>query len=371
MNNKVCFFVNSHLFTVKHRLPLAKFLKEKNYIVHFIVPDESKAHEEVQKNGFPFKTVQLSRSKFNFFSEMKSLIMLFNIIKFEKPDFIINATIKPVLYGTLLSSILKVPYIINLITGLGSVFTNNKLTNIKRYLIQTIYFLLFKFLKQNVIFQNKNDFKTIIKKNIKYSANFHIIPGSGVVDQYKATPINNKKNIIFVGRIIHEKGIKTFVETAKIIKKKRKDISFILVGPADFGNPSSISNETIRSWENEGIVSWQNEVQDMEKVYSDSTIIVLPSIREGFPKVLLEAGLCSRPVIASNVPGCRDVVLHGKTGFLFRYGDHKALSEYILKIIDNKTELNNIGKYARKHIYENFTDKIIIPKYFDIITNKS
>ena len=139
------------------------------------------------------------------------------------------------------------------------------------------------------------------------------------------------------------------------------------MGPLDAGNPSFINKKTIKMWESEKIIEWWENVDDIFDVYKNSSIIVLPSYREGLPKTLLEAGLTGRPVIASDVPGCRDVVLHGKTGYLFPLNDSETFSSYILDLIDNEEKMKKLGLAGRNHVIKHFSTDLIIPQIINEI----
>ncbi len=366
---KIAFIINSHAFTAIHRISLAKFLNQKSHDVIFFIAGENSGASKVISKEFTFKTFGMSRSGKNIIDELLSLYKLASLIKHEKPDCVINATIKPVLYGTLASHILGVPNIINLITGLGSVFINKdgKKSHFK-YLIMFLYQLSFFFIKQNVIFQNKSDLRAICKNEKSYKAKHHLIPGSGIdPSPFNVKPFPKIKRVIFVGRMIFEKGLKTFIECAQSLSNIRNDISFVMVGPYDKGNPSAINKDLINHWtKNPAIEYWGNE-DNISQVYEKASIVVLPSLREGMPKVLMEAGLSGRPVIASNVPGCRDVVLNEKTGLLFKLNDVNDLEKKILKIIDDLSTMRVMGKNAKSHIKMKFSTSIVMPKFESII----
>ena len=370
---KIAFIINSHTFTAIHRMPLAKFLKQQNHeIIFFIAGNKSGASKVISKE-FIYKTFGMSRSGKNLINELFSLCQLISLIKNEKPDCVINATIKPVLYGTLASHILGVPKIINLITGLGSVFINQDGEKTpSKYLIMFLYQLSFFFIKQNVIFQNKSDLKAIGKYEKSYKAKYHLIPGSGIDPSlFNIKPFPKTKRVIYVGRIIFEKGLKTFIECAQSLYKIRDDISFVMVGPCDKGNPSAINQDLINHWTKHPAIEYWGEKDNITEVYEKASIIVLPSLREGMPKVLMEAGLSGRPVIVSNVPGCRDVVLNEKTGLLFKLDDVNDLEKKILKIIDDSSTMRVMGQDAKNHIKKHFSTSIVMPKFESIIVGNN
>tara|TARA_B100000315_G_C14559927_1_gene579996 strand:+ start:930 stop:2051 length:1122 start_codon:yes stop_codon:yes gene_type:complete len=361
--------INGHQFTAKHRLPLIIHLLLQGYEIKCVVPKESEAHIELIKNNIQTINWNISRKGTNPLLELLSIFRLFKIYKKESPIAIIHATIKPVLYGSIVSKITKSSQIINLVTGLGSMYVSKGWFNkIKRNIISAIYKLFFSFIPQTVIFQNESDKNYLINNHRFKLLNEVVISGSGVkIKDFPLCKFPVQKNVTFIGRIIKEKGIFTFINAAKIIKEKRKDICFSLVGPLDAGNPSFINKKTIKMWESEKIIEWWENVDDIFDVYKNSSIIVLPSYREGLPKTLLEAGLTGRPVIASDVPGCRDVVLHGKTGYLFPLNDSETFSSYILDLIDNEEKMKKLGLAGRNHVIKHFSTDLIIPQIINEI----
>jgi len=330
------------------------------------------AHELKQRNIFLINW-KISRKGIGVFKEIKSLIKLYQIYRRESPDIVIHATIKPVIYGSIASFLnKKSESIVNLVTGLGSVFISKGLFEkiVKKFII-IIYNLIFRLVPQTIIFQNKSDKKELLKNNNYPLLNTVIIPGSGVtVSDFPIFDFPYQKRISFIGRIIKDKGIDTFIKAAKKIRSNRKDIIFSLVGPLDSGNPSFFGEEKINKWESEKIVEWNYNVENILDVYNNSSIIVLPSYREGFPKTLLEAGLTGRPVIASDVPGCRDVVVHGKTGYLFPLNDSETFASYILELIDNQEKMKKMGLTGRNHVIENFSSDVIIPQIVNCISKQ-
>ena len=371
-SKKILLVINGHQFTAKHRIPLIKYLLKIGYKVKCITPEKSNAQKELIKNDIITISWAVSRKGLNPFSELKSIYQLLQIYHKESPMIVIHATIKPVIYGSIASFLNKRSgSIVNLVTGLGSVFISKGLFEkiVKKFII-IIYNLIFRLIPQTIIFQNKSDKKELLKNNYYPLLNTVIIPGSGVpISDFPIFDFPYQKRISFIGRIIKDKGIDTFIKAAKKIRSNRKDIIFSLVGPLDSGNPSFVGEEKINKWESEKIVEWNYNVENILDVYKNSSIIVLPSLREGFPKILLEAGLTGRPVIASNVPGCEDIVIHGETGYLFPLNDSDKFVKYMVDLIDDKKKMKEIGEAGRKHVIKNFSTDIIIPQIAHEIEN--
>lgn len=356
--------INSHLFTAKHRIPLIMRLKSNNYNVICAVQKNSKAEKLLISKKINTVNWSVSRKgKFIFF-ELISMYRLLKLYLKLKPDMVIHATIKPVIYGTIASYFAKVGNTINLITGLGSVFVKSGLiAKLFKTIIVSLYKIVFRLGHQKIIFQNDNDrFELMPKKSYK-NVKIIRIAGSGVdISDFPILPFPKTIRITLIGRIIKEKGIDFFINTSKIIKKNYPNVKFTLVGPVDIGNPSFISEDYLLSLNQENEVEWWNSKNDILSVYKESSIVVLPSLREGLPKTLLEAGLCGRPVVATDVPGCRDVVINGKTGYLFPLNDKRTYIDQIEDLINNKEKMILMGKAGHEHIVNNFSTEKIIPK---------
>ncbi len=363
-NKKLVLIVlNGHEFTAKHRLPLIKHLMNLEYQVKCVVPERSNAGNLLVDNNIEIISWNISRSGKNIFSEVKNIFSLIKIYKSQNPFLVIHATIKPVIYGTVASKFISCK-VGNLITGLGSVFIQENFKNkLIRFIVTKVYHFLFRFFNQTIIFQNESDRQLLVGKKKFNRIKYAVVPGSGIDCPSKSSgELSKKLNVTFIGRVIYEKGIQTIINASKKVKKIRNDIEFNLIGPIDTENPSSISKGQVKLWEEKGLINWYGKVDNIDDYYINSRIIVLPSLREGLPKVLLEAGCFSRVVIATDVPGCRDVVRNNETGFLIKCDDASALSNKILKIIDDERLLNSMGAEARKHIVNTFSSDIIIPQ---------
>lgn len=362
--NKIIFIINNHLFTAKHRLPFIKSLQSQGFILKVIVADNTEASYEFSKNGITVINWALSRSGLGIFSNLRSLKNLYLILKNESPDLIINATAKPIIFGTFVSIVLKKIQVLNLVTGLGSVFIGKTLKNLLlKFIVKLLYKIIFNLKPQTIVFQNSYDEQQILGLKKYKTLRSVLIKGSGVETlNFKKTSFPKKLRVVFVGRLIKEKGIECFIEAANQIIKKRSDIIFTLVGPIDRGNPSYISEKYVKKISKNKNIEWLGKQKDIKKIYSISSIVVLPSLREGLPKVLLEAGLSAKPVIASNVPGCSDVVVENKTGYLFPVNNSSMLARKILSIIDDRNKMKKMGLQGREYIKKTFSTDVIIPQ---------
>ena len=286
----------------------------------------------------------------------------------EKPDFFLGFTHKINIYGGFIARILNIKSIIN-ITGLGTAF-------MKKNIFRNILILLYKFALGNKnisFFQNKDDRNLFLKNNLVKKNNSFLIPGSGIdLKKYNILKKKiNKKNInfLFIGRLIKDKGILEFIEVAKEIKKKEKlDITFSVIGSIDSQNSSSITYEEYLNFKNMKILNFLGKKKNIKKYLSKTDCIVLPSYREGLPRVLLESSAMSLPAITTNVPGCRDVVKDGYNGFLCKARNKNSLLKAIYRFLNLSYKKRLImGKNSRKKAEKYFNEKIVFERYKKII----
>ena len=353
------------------RYSLMKALRNKNYNVIAVAPKDK--FSELLKREFEFiELTNLNRRGKNPLKDLKLFFEFFNIYKEIKPDLVINFTIKPVIYSSYACSLLKIRTI-SVITGLGYVYTRE---NILPRITNILYKLSLTY-NTNIIFQNLEDMKMFLEKEIVSKEKALLIKGSGI-DTVKFSPtfceslsqISEKGNVTFlmISRILWDKGVKEFVESAKFIKKKYPYVKFQLLGPIDSGNPSGISKETIRNWQKMGIIEYLGETEDVRPFICQADCIVLPSYREGLPRVLLEAMAMEKPIITTDVPGCRDTVIDGINGFLVKPRDIKDLRTAFEKFLNLPAkERKRMGKKGREMVLKEFDEKIVIEKYLEVI----
>lgn len=345
-------FGSSSISITLFRLPLIEEIIKKGHTVEVWGPadqDSKRVITKLKKLGINYRIININNTSLNFTKDIKHIIQIIRLFKKIRPDFLICHTIKPIIYGSLCGSLLKVKKIYSLVTGLGYVFIESKPTHIIiKFFVKVLYKASFIF-NDRVFFQNTDDRKIFdfqLKKN-----SFEIIPGSGVDTSYYSysppktleTPIT----FLFIGRLIKHKGIIEFVEAAKIIKKKHKETSFVVIGRFD-DNPSSISKEMLDYWGREGYIFYEGYHEDVRPFIKRSSVFVLPSYREGMPRSVLEAMATGRPIITTDVAGCRDTVINGLNGFLVEKKSSKSLAKAMEKFLKDPTLIPKMGAESRK-----------------------
>jgi len=361
---KIIFVVNGHEFTAAHRLPIIKGAKNNGYIVNAVAPMNSPAMKRLESDGITVYGINLSRRGLNVWDELLSIQELTCLYRQLSPDIVHHATIKPVIYGSIAARRAQVKAVVNAITGLGYIYTGVDLrTRFLRKIVNLLYRFAFYKPRQCVIFQNKDDQKLMGKLGLVQSNNSVLIPSSGVNLSYFTSHPEavGPLKVMLPARMIWDKGVAQFVAAAQRLKRKNGDISFILVGGLDEGNPNAISKEELLAFVNDGVVEWWGHVNDMRTAYRAAHIVVLPSYyREGLPKVLLEAAATSRPVITTDAPGCRDALIDGETGYLVPVKDSVVLINKISSLLNDRKRRVTMGKAGRKLVEAKFSDKQIV-----------
>ncbi len=368
LKKKILFVVNTDDFFLSHRLPIAVEVLNRGFEVHLLA-GMTKYRHYFESLGIVVHSLPIISGSYNPISNIKTFFRIFLLILKIKPDIAHFVTIKPVLFGGIISQVTKVPFVVVSISGLGFVFTSKgKIAQLRRLITDLIYKLALRHKNMRVIFQNHDDL-FIIKKITGLDPDKAIlIKGSGVdLNLYKPSPLPEGTPILMLpARLLFDKGVKEFVEAARILKKEGLKARFVLVGRFDKYNPSRIPRTTVDSWLSENIIEYWGFKEDVAKTFSKAKIIILPSYREGLPKVLLEAAACGRPSITTDVPGCRDAIIPRKTGFIVPAKDPKSLAKMIKYALDNENMLKKMSTAARKLAEKSFNIQDVIQMHIEI-----
>lgn len=364
---------NTASSVLNFRKHLIIHLIQSKYEVYVAASDYTpKTLHDVKQLGATPILLSLKRTGTNPFADIKSFLSICKIIRKTKPDIVFSFFTKPVIYGTLAAYILSVPRIFAMIEGLGYTFTQTpEKESLKKKIVRSILVLLYKITlpKADVVFfLNQDDPKDLLHAyNIK--ANSQVIGGIGLdLDQYPfSVAPTNPVTFIFIGRLLKEKGILEFLQAAKIVKQKYPETLFYVVGGYDFENSSSITTEQIKPYIEENIIIHTDHVPDVNLYLEKSSVFVLPSYREGFPRSTQEAMAMGRAVITTDVPGCRETVEDGKNGFLIPKWDIIALSDKMEFFITHPEEIISMGAYSYNIARQRYNGNIINKKIIKII----
>lgn len=367
---KLFIVVNVEWFFLSHRLPIALEAVRRNYDVTILAIEEENRGDEIRQHGLKFIPLPATRGGSNVFSEMALFRFLYRIYQREKPDIVHHVAIKPILYGSMAARLAHVPRIVNAISGLGTVFMREDNFSVRNSMIRQFYKFAIKGKSIRIIVQNQDDMQFVRSiPGIQHNQVF-LIKGSGVdLSEFDFSPPGHKKplQVVMASRMLYDKGIKELVEAARIIKSGiHRDVEFILAGKLDAENVSGIPEEILLQWTDEGVVQWVGHQENIAGLYRQSAIVVLPSYREGFPKALIEACAIGRPIVTTDVPGCREVVDHGINGFLVEKGNAPALGKAILILLEDEGLRESMGLKARVKAEQEYSIQQVVEKTFAV-----
>ncbi len=302
--------------------------------------------------------ISMKRTGMNPFADMRDLWRLIYLLRQLKPDVVLGYYIKPAIFGTIAAWLAHVPRRIPMIEGLGFIFTDDgKSPSIKKIILRFFVSQLYRFAlcrAHKVIFLNPDDISDFDRWGICPREKTFDLGGIGVdLHEWSFSPPRTARIcFLFIGRLLAEKGIYDFISAARIVKAKYSSVDFIVLGSLD-SNLGGISKVQIQTWVDEGLVSWPGEV-DVKPWIRQSSVFVLPSYREGVPRSSQEAMAMGRPVITTDVPGCRETVEHGVNGLLVPMRDPAALAGAMLRFIQEPNLIPRMGIESRRIAEERF-----------------
>lgn len=365
MARRILMVVNHAGFFLTHRLPLAVTARERGHEVHIATP-RSKHVPVIEANGLAWHPVRLTRSGTNPFAELRAVSDLVSLYRRLRPDLVHHVTTKPVLYGTAAARITGVPAVVNALAGLGHLsLADDFFHRLLRGGVRLGFKAILRHRNMRVIFQNEDDRSAFVDRGILSLRETVLVPGSGV-DPDLFLPANRPRGnppvVVLPSRMLYTKGVAEFVSAARILRADGATARFVLVGEPDPDNPASIPAWQLSRWASEGVVEWQRRRDDMPAVYAESDIVVLPSYREGMPKVLIEAAACGLPAVTTDVPGCRDVVQHERSGLLVPVRDQgRELAKAIARLLGDEELCRSMGRRGRELVLERFA----LPRVID------
>lgn len=327
------------------------------------------AEELLVSKSLGFKVINVSSSNVNPLHVAKYLQLLRRTLKKIKADVVLTYTMRPAIWGNLITGALGIPTITN-ITGTGPLSSSN---SFPYRVARMLYTGLLKKTKI-VFFQNEDDKSIFLEKKFVSDEQCRLIPGSGVDVQYFA-PQEVQDNdslftFLFISRLIKDKGILEFVEAARILKQKGIQVNCSIIGPYWSQNlkENCIDESHIAAWEAEGIINYLGAIQDVRPLLAAADCLVLPSYREGMSNVLLEASSMQKPCIASNVTGCKEIIVDGETGFLTKVMDAQDVADKMLAMYNlTAADRLEMGRKARERVTLLFNKEIVIDHYLKAI----
>lgn len=358
---RLLFVVNVDWFFLSHRLPLAIAARDAGIEVTIAAADTGKG-AIIQSEGFQFIPLPISRKGTGIGGEIQSLLALWRLYRNLRPDLVHHVSIKPVLYGSIIARLIGGFPVVNAISGLGYTFSTVERAGIFQRMVKLLYRIALGHSLSHTIFQNPDDRELFLSLGLIECDRTILIRGSGV-DCERFMPVPEPDGgpiVVLPSRLLWDKGVREFVEAARIVRKGNPKARFVLVGSPDAGNPTAVPEDQVIDWVNEGVVEWWGHREDMPVVLSSATVVTLPSYREGLPKVLLEAAACGRPIVATDVPGCREIVRPGENGILVPVKDPVALASAIQRLLDSKELRLTLGQAGRDIVLREFAEQVVV-----------
>ncbi|MFQ5773404.1 MAG: glycosyltransferase family 4 protein [Kiloniellaceae bacterium] len=341
--------INDAGFFLSHRLPIAQAAAAAGYRVH-VAAARSPAAETIAAHGLVFHPLPLSRRGLGPWREVRTFWSIYRLYRSLAPDLVHQVTVKPVLYGGLAARLAGVPAVVNAVSGLGYVFVDRGWkAGVLRSAIKAAYRIALAQRNGRVIFQNLDDREEFAAQGLVNPDASVLIKGSGV-DLARFAPKPEPEGVPLVmlaSRMLRDKGVGEFVEAARVLRKKGARARFVLVGDTDAGNPAAIARDRLKAWRREGVVEWWGHREDMPGVLAQAHVVCLPSYREGLPKILIEAAACGRPIVASDVPGCREIARAGDNALSVPIRDAEALARAIERLIADPDLRRRMGARGR------------------------
>ena len=344
---KILFFANTDWYLYNFRLPLAAFLRNKGWQVLFVSPPGPYG-DRLRAAGYHWVPLSLERRSLNPVRELLVLHRLRQIYARERPDLVHHFTIKSVVYGALLARLMGIPCV-NAVTGLGHVFTSQRWRmRALRPLVRGLLRLALGGAGSRLVLQNPDDVAAFQQHRLIAPESIRLIRGSGVdIARFSPTERSDATRplrLLLASRLLWEKGIGEYVEAARRLRAGGLVVECWLAGAPDPGNPASIDEAQLAAWQAEGAVTLLGQVEDMPALLAQVDVAVLPSYREGVPRSLLEAAACGLPLIATDVPGCREVVREGENGLLIPPRDPAALGKAIARLAGDAALRRRMGE---------------------------
>ena len=357
------------------RAELIKNLNLKNITVYaFTTDNDALELEKISELGAIPISYQLNRGGLNPLADMLATYKLAQQIKQLKPDLVFSYFAKPVIFGTLAAKIAKVPKIIGMLEGLGYTFTDqpNGLSS-KTKLIKAIQVFLYKLalpkLDQLILLNHDDKTDLLINNDIAVKETY-ILGGIGLdLNQYKYSPVTKDLPIqfLFIGRLLKEKGIHDFIAAAQIVKEKFPQTTFTVLGGIDEANLGALTQGELTQSIDQNVIDYPGHVENIAEWIKQSHVFVLPSYREGVPRSTQEAMAIGRPVITTDVPGCRDTVIDGVNGFLVPKWNPQALAEKMIYFIEHPEQVRMMGDQSHKIAIEKFDAEKVNQRLLEIL----
>jgi glycosyltransferase involved in cell wall biosynthesis len=364
---KLLFFISEDWYYWSHRRPLALAARAAGYDV-VLVTRVGSLQTSIAADGIRVVPFAISRGGMNPLRDVAMLARLIAVYRRERPTLVHHVAIKPVIYGSIAARVASVSHVVNALGGLGFSFISRSWPG--RMLRVLVRLLLRAALSRGLlVLQNADDVALLCGEQLVDRAQIRLVRGSGVdLDRYRPAdePPPGPPVVVLPARMLWDKGVGEFVAAARRLRMNGCEARFALVGGRDNENPQSIDAATLARWRQDGDAEWWGHRADMPAVYALTTIVCLPSYREGMPKALLEAAACGLALVATDVPGCREVVRHGENGLLVPAQDALALSGAIADLLADPARRRRFAEASRALAEQEFGEASVVAQFLAI-----
>jgi glycosyltransferase involved in cell wall biosynthesis len=365
---KIVATVNAAWNLVNFRMGVLRALAARGFEVVAVTPQDSTAHTTLEQAGIRLVALPMDSAGLSPARDLALLAGYRRILARERPAAMLGYTIKPNVYGSLAARSLGIPTLNN-ISGLGTGFMRRGALN---RVVRGLYRVGLAG-AHTVFFQNNDDLAQFVSLGLVRPKQAVLLPGSGIdLNHFTVAPPTDATRplrFLLVARMLWDKGVGEYVEAARIVQRQHPNVRFGLLGGLGAENRTAIPASTVEAWVREGVVDYHPAVEDVRTPIADADVIVLPSYREGTSRVLLEASALARPMITTDVPGCRDVVENGVAGLLCRVKDPGSLADAMCQMIAlTPAERNAMGQAARSRVERDYAEQRVIDIYLDRIT---
>lgn len=365
---KLLFVVNDFQFFLSHRLPIAEAAKAAGHEVHVTAGGDAR-DAPIYADIFTFHQLQIDRTSLGLRRDLRILWQLVSLMRRVRPDVLHLVTMKVLVLGGFAARLTRVPSVVAAFSGLGFLFlAEGRKARLRRQLLYLIFRYVLGHPHLIAVFQNSNDLEVISANTNLPKKKTALIRGSGVdLETFSASPLpSGIPTVMMAARFLRDKGVYEFLRASEILHDQQVNARFVLVGKPDPGNPVSISLDEIADRNRSGIIEVWKHAEDMAQKLRKATVCVLPSYREGLPKVLIEAAAIGRPVVTTDVPGCRDAIDPGSSGLLVPVRDADALAAAIRALLEDPERLARMGKAGRALAEQAFDVRSVCARHLQI-----
>ena len=363
---KILMTVNAAWNIWNFRRPLLEALLADGHQVTILAPKDDTV-PRLEAAGCVVRDLRMSVKGLNPVQDYRLMLRLRQVLRDIGPDVVLSFTIKNNVFGALAAKSVDLPFVPN-VTGLGTAFLSGGL-------LERVAIALYKtaFRKLPVIFfQNEDDRNLFLERGLVTATQARLLPGSGIdLGRFTAAPYPSTADapiFLMIARLLRDKGVLEYIDAARKVKSSHPGACFQILGATDSQNRTAIDRETVRAWEDEGVIQYLGTVDDVRPVIASSHCVVLPSYREGAPRTLIEAAAMARPIIATDVPGCRAVVEDGKTGFLCEARSGESLAAACARFIAlDPTDRAAMGQSGRGKMEREYDQRRVVAAYRSVL----